>query len=85
MRTPRCKRELASIGRGSAAFGREAAASMAKYEFKIVFLDRLELRTGGAALAELNALGGEGWHIVHLKDDPHRERDFAIILERQIE
>jgi hypothetical protein len=56
---------------------------MRKYEFKIAFLDRLELRTGGAALDQLNALGAEGWRIVHIKDDPQRERDFAIILERE--
>ncbi len=73
------------MGRGSAATGREAAAIMAKYEYKIAFLDRLELRTGGAALEALNALGAEGWHIVHIKDDPQRERDFAIVLERAID
>ncbi len=55
-----------------------------RYEFKIAFLDRLELRTSGAALAELNALGADGWHIVHIKEDPMRERSIAIFLEREI-
>jgi hypothetical protein len=57
---------------------------MRRYEFQIVHLDRLELRTSGEALAELNALGAQGWHIVHIKETPLRERDLAIFLEREI-
>ncbi|MGD0476482.1 MAG: hypothetical protein ABSB70_25185 [Candidatus Velthaea sp.] len=57
---------------------------MPKYQFQIVFLDRLELRTNGAALEQLNGLGSEGWHIVHIKEDPSRERDLAVFLEREI-
>jgi hypothetical protein len=57
---------------------------MRRYQFQIVFLDRLELRTNGAALEQLNALGAEGWHVVHIKEDPMRERDLAIFLEREI-
>jgi hypothetical protein len=57
---------------------------MRRYEFRIVHLDRLELRTSGAALDQLNALGAEGWHIVHVKEAPLRERDLAIFLEREI-
>jgi len=58
---------------------------MPKYQFQIVFLDRLELRTEGPALEHLNALGADGWRIVHIKEDPQRERDLAVVLERQIE
>jgi hypothetical protein len=55
-----------------------------KYEFNLVFLDRLELRTNGAAFEKLNGLGAEGWHIVHIKDDPRHERDLAVFMERQV-
>jgi hypothetical protein len=30
-------------------------------------------------------LGAEGWHVVHIKETPLRERDLAIYLEREIE
>jgi len=50
----------------------------------VVYLDRLELRTSGAALEQLNELGADGWHIVHIKDNPMRERDLAVFLEREI-
>jgi hypothetical protein len=58
--------------------------SMHKFEFKLAFFDRLELRSDGAAVDELNTLGAQGWHIVHIKDDPKRERSLAIFLEREI-
>jgi hypothetical protein len=57
---------------------------MRRYQFQIVHLDRLELRTSGAALDQLNALGAEGWHIVHIKEAPLRERDLAVFLEREL-
>jgi hypothetical protein len=57
---------------------------MPRYQFQIVYLDRLELRTNGAALEQLNNLGAEGWHVVHVKETPLRERDLAIFLEREI-
>jgi hypothetical protein len=57
---------------------------MRKYEFRLVFLDRLELRSNGAALDELNALGAEGWHIVHIKEDPLQAKNLAVFLEREI-
>jgi hypothetical protein len=57
---------------------------MPKYEFQVVFLDRLELREHGPALEQLNALGAEGWRIVHIKADPLRERDHAVFMEREI-
>ncbi len=57
---------------------------MASYEFKVVSLDRTELRqTGSSASNELNALGTEGWHIVHVKEDPQHGRDLLIFLERE--
>lgn len=57
---------------------------MAKYEFKVISLDRTELReSGSAASDELNGLGSEGWHIVHVKEDPQHGRDLLIFLERQ--
>ncbi len=57
---------------------------MTKYQFRLVFLDRLELRTDGAALEQLNALGADGWHIVHIKEDPQNARDLAVFLEREL-
>jgi len=56
---------------------------MTQYEFKIAFLDRLELRDGSKAYAELNELGIAGWHIVHIRDDPQHSRDLAFFLERE--
>ncbi len=56
---------------------------MHKYEFKLAFLDRLDLRTHGPDFDELNALGAEGWHIVHIKEDPKSERSLAIFMERE--
>jgi hypothetical protein len=57
---------------------------MRQYQFQVVFLDRLDLRTNGPDFDRLNALGGEGWHIVHIKDDPKNERHLAVFLEREI-
>jgi len=57
---------------------------MPKYEFKVVSLDRSELRQpGSAASNELNSLGSDGWHIVHVKEDPQHGRDLLIFLERE--
>lgn len=57
---------------------------MAKYEFKVVSLDRTELRESGSpASKELDALGTDGWHIVHVKEDPQHGRDLLIFLERE--
>jgi hypothetical protein len=48
------------------------------------FFDRIELRTQGTrALDQLNALGAEGWRIVHVKEDPQHARDLAVFLERE--
>jgi hypothetical protein len=57
-----------------------------RYEFKLSFFDRIELRTpDSAALAALNELGAQGWRIVHVREDPQHARDLAIFLEREIE
>lgn len=57
---------------------------MTKYEFKVVSLDRIELREPGSPAAnELNAAGSGGWHIVHVKEDPQHGRDLLIFLERE--
>lgn len=57
---------------------------MATYEFKVVSLDRAELRESGSpASNELNAQGADGWHIVHVKEDPQHSRDLLIFLERE--
>jgi hypothetical protein len=58
--------------------------TMAQYEFKVVSLDRTELRESGSpASSELSGLGAEGWHIVHVKEDPQHGRDLLIFLERE--
>ena len=56
---------------------------MKRYEFKLVLLDRIELRAQDSnALSTLNALGAEGWHVVHIRDDVQTERSLAVFLER---
>jgi len=57
---------------------------MRKYQYDLVFLDRLELRTHGPALEQLNALGAEGWHVIHIKEDPMHASDLAVFLQREI-
>jgi hypothetical protein len=57
---------------------------MRKYQFDLIFLDRLELRSNGAALDRLNALGADGWRIVHIKEDPLQAKQLAVFLEREI-
>ncbi len=56
---------------------------MKQYEFRVVFLDRIELREDGPALATLNDLGTNGWHIVSIRDDPQHNRDLALFMERE--
>ena len=57
---------------------------MKQYEFKVIFLDRIELRDESSnALATLNDLGAQGWHVVHIREDARTEREFAIFLERE--
>jgi hypothetical protein len=54
-----------------------------RYEFKLLLLDRIELRAQDSnALSTLNALGAEGWHVVHIRDDVQTERSLAVFLER---
>jgi NAD-dependent dihydropyrimidine dehydrogenase PreA subunit len=56
--------------------------AMAKYEFKAISLDRAELRQSGSPAAnELNALGADGWHIVHVKEDPQLYIDPQVCID----
>ncbi len=58
---------------------------MKRFEFKFVFLDRIQLRQADSeATKALNALGAEGWHVVNVRDDAQHERDLAIFLEREL-
>ena len=58
---------------------------MKQFEFQVASLDRIELRQPGSGAAnELNALGKDGWHVVHVKEDPQHNRDLLIFLEREI-
>jgi hypothetical protein len=57
---------------------------MRRYEFQLVFLNRVELRTDGPSLARLNELGSQGWHIVHIREDPQHATDLAIFMEREV-
>ena len=57
---------------------------MKHYDFKLIFLDRVELREEESkALASLNALGAEGWHVINIREDVQHERSLAIFLERE--
>jgi hypothetical protein len=54
-----------------------------QYEYCLVFLDRVELRDGAGALQKLNALGAEGWYVVHVREDPLHGRDLAFFMARE--
>lgn len=56
---------------------------MKQYEYFLVFLDRIELREGAEAFRRLNELGAEGWHVVHIREDPMHNRDLAFFMERE--
>lgn len=57
---------------------------MKRFQFQLVALDRIALREAGSnEMTKLNALGQEGWHIVHVKEDPQHSRDLLIFLERE--
>jgi hypothetical protein len=57
---------------------------MKQFKFQIVSLDRIELRKSNSAVAErLDTFGAEGWHIVHVKEDPQNAHDLLIFLERE--
>ena len=68
---------LGYLGNGGTAVNR--------FQFQLVCLDRIELRnTGSHAFCELNRLGAEGWHLVHVRDDPQHGRDLMFFLEREV-
>lgn len=57
---------------------------MKRFQFKLVALDRIELRKQDSQeLGRLNAAGAEGWRIVHVKEDPQNNRDLLFFLERE--
>lgn len=57
---------------------------MRQFHFKILAVNAIKLRTEGSdELRQLNALGLEGWHIVHVRDDPQHNRDLLFFLERE--
>lgn len=57
---------------------------MTKYEFEFLVLDRTELRSSGPDLDKLNAMGALGWRIVHVREDDGSERNFALVMEREM-
>lgn len=57
---------------------------MKTFEFRLAAFDRIELRRDDSdEMRRLNALGSEGWHIVHVKEDPQHNRDLLVFLERE--
>lgn len=57
---------------------------MKRYEFKIVTIDRIEVRTPESKeLAKLNGLGNEGWRVVVVRDDLQHNRDIILLMERE--
>jgi len=55
-----------------------------KFQFKLLAVDRIELRKEDSQeMRRLNDLGSEGWHIVHVKEDPQNNRDLLLFLERE--
>jgi hypothetical protein len=62
----------------------KGADAVKRFEFEIVHLDRIEIRERqSAARRQLESLGAEGWHIVHIKDDAQHGRDLLFFLERE--
>lgn len=60
------------------------APSLKRFQFSLVALDRIELRKDDSPeMRRLNVLGKEGWHIVHVKEDPQHNRDLLFFLERE--
>lgn len=58
---------------------------MKKFQFQLITIDRIALREAGSdEMKRLNELGQEGWHIVHVKEDPQHNRDLLIFMEREI-
>ena len=58
---------------------------MKQFEFQLMSLDRIALREAGSGeMNKLNGLGRQGWHIVHVKEDPQHNRDLLIFMEREI-
>jgi hypothetical protein len=58
---------------------------MKQFQFQLVALNRVELRESGSdEMAKLNGLGQDGWHIVHVKEDPQHNRDLLIFMERDV-
>ena len=58
---------------------------MKQFEFQLVALDRVALRESSSEeMKKLNGLGRDGWHIVHVKEDPQHNRDLLIFMERDV-
>ncbi len=58
---------------------------MKQYQFHLHALDRIALReTDSDEMVKMNDLGQEGWHIVHVKEDPQNNRHLLIFMEREI-
>jgi len=71
---------LRTKSRGAAA----ETTLMAKYEFKVMTLNRHHLREEGSAeIQTLNAEGAQGWHIVVVRDDPRDGSNLVFFMERQ--
>jgi hypothetical protein len=55
-----------------------------QFEFKLVTVDRVDLRTESSeGFRQLNALGADGWQIVHVREDPQSNRDLVVFLQRE--
>jgi hypothetical protein len=58
--------------------------AMRQFEFKLITLDRVELRTESSeGVQRLNTLGADGWQIVHVREDPQHNRDLVVFLQRE--
>lgn len=57
---------------------------MKKFQFRVISLDRIDLRKDDSQeLRRLNDAGSEGWHVIHVKEDPQNNRDLLFFLERE--
>jgi hypothetical protein len=58
---------------------------MKQFQFQLIALGRVALRESSSEeMKKLNDLGQDGWHIVHVKEDPQHNRDLLIFMERDV-
>jgi hypothetical protein len=59
---------------------------MKRYEFKVLTVNRNQLRDGEPAETKrLNDEGAQGWRIVTVRDDPRDGSHLVFVMERELD